>query len=232
MRQADASAEQAIVEAWHRNAAPWTRAVRQGVIESRRRVTDAAIVDAVLARRPGHVIDLGCGEGWLMRALAERGVGVLGVDAVPELVASAAGIAGCRAITCDYAAVAAGALEARADVVVCNFSLIGGDSVDALLRAIPTLLHPRGALLIQTLHPWSACGEAPYRDGWREGSWAGCGDGFAAPAPWYFRTMGGWMASFAQARLQLAELAEPLHPDTGRPTSVLFTLLPEPAPMG
>jgi 2-polyprenyl-3-methyl-5-hydroxy-6-metoxy-1,4-benzoquinol methylase len=159
-----------------------------------------------------------------VRALAGEGIDVLGVDAVPALVQAAEQHGGGRFVAMDYARIAAGALDARADVVVCNFSLLGGESVDALLRAVPRLLLPGGVLVIQTLHPWAACGDAPYRDGWREGSWAGCGEGFGEAAPWYFRTLAGWMASFHAAGLRLAALDEPSHPESGRPASVIFTL--------
>lgn len=64
-----------IVESWQNNAEAWTAAVRERRIESRTLVTDRAIVDAVLSRSPRHVLDIGCGEGWLGRALADRGVG-------------------------------------------------------------------------------------------------------------------------------------------------------------
>lgn len=218
--------ETAILRVWHDHAAPWTRAVREQAIASRRLVTDAAIVESVLARRPKSVIDLGCGEGWLLRALARHGVDGLGIDVVPALIESAAAAGGGRFLAMDYAAIAAGALREQADVVVCNFSLLGGESVDALLGAVPALLAPGGALLIQTLHPWSACGEGAYRDGWREGSWAGCGEGFGEAAPWYFRTLAGWMRSFAAAGLMLASMREPIHPQSDKPASVIFVLLP------
>ncbi len=226
-----ADREAAILRVWQQHAAPWTRAVREQAIASRRRVTDAAIVDAVLARRPQRVIDVGCGEGWLLRALARHGIEGLGVDAVPTLVESAraesvlAGSGG-RFLIMDYAAIVAGELREQADVVACNFSLLGGESVDALLGAIPALLAPGGALLIQTLHPWSACGEGAYRDGWREGSWAGCGEGFGEAAPWYFRTLAGWMRSFAAAGLVLESMREPVHPQSDQPASVIFVLVP------
>jgi len=216
--------ETVILRVWHDHAAPWMRAVRGQAIASRQLVTDAAIVEAVLAWRPKRIIDLGCGEGWLLRALARHGIEGLGVDAVPALVESAAATGGGRFLTMDYATIAAGALREQADVVVCNFSLLGEESVDALLGAMPALLAPGGALLIQTLHPWSACGEGAYRDGWREGSWAGCGEGFGEAAPWYFRTLAGWQKSFRQAGLVLREVAEPTHPGDGRPVSILFTL--------
>ena len=219
-------AEEAILRVWHDNAAPWTRAVREGRIASRRQVTDAAITRSIRTLAPRSAIDLGCGEGWLVRAMAGAGIDALGVDAVPELVEQARRSGGGRFVAMDYAQVAAGGLDARAEVVVCNFSLLGGESVDRLLRAVPALLHDGGTLLIQTLHPWTACGDAPYRDGWRDGSWAGCGEGFGDAAPWYFRSMAGWMAGFRDAGLALVGLEEPLHPDTGRPASAIFALRP------
>ena len=218
--------EQAIVDAWHGAATPWTRAVREHAIESRKLVTDDAIVRTVLARAPGRVLDVGCGEGWLAHRLSKAGLHVTGVDTVPELIA-AAGAHGGDFRELSYAQLAAGALSERFDVVICNFSLLGKTSVDDLLKTMPSLLQPGGVVLIQTLHPLADSTNA-YVDGWREGSWAGCGNGFGQAAPWYFRTLAGWQASFAAAGLSIAGLAEPLHPHTGRPASVIFTLTSRP----
>ncbi|MEX3949497.1 class I SAM-dependent methyltransferase [Paraburkholderia sp. EG287B] len=211
-----------VLASWQRNATPWIAAVRGGEIASRRLVTDAAVLDAVLACAPRSVIDLGCGEGWLALALARRGVAVTGVDAVPELVESAraAGLTDCRLLT--YEQVAQGALPCRADAVVCNFSLIGSTSVDALLRAVPTLLAPQGTLIVQTLHPLVACGDEPYVDGWRAGSWAGFSSAFRDAPPWYFRTLESWIALLDMSGLDLRALREPLDPRSGKPASVLF----------
>jgi len=78
-----------IVDSWKKNAAAWTDAVRQNQIESRTLVTNQAIVDAVLSRLPRTVLDVGCGEGWLVRSLAEHNIRAIGVDVVPSLIEKA-----------------------------------------------------------------------------------------------------------------------------------------------
>ena len=77
----------------------------------------------------------------------------------------------------------AGKFEVTADVVVCNFSLLGRESVEGVLGAVSRLLNPPGAFIVQTLHPWMACGDDVYQDGWREGTWAGNSSDHADSAP-------------------------------------------------
>jgi 2-polyprenyl-3-methyl-5-hydroxy-6-metoxy-1,4-benzoquinol methylase len=218
------SREDALVRSWSRNADAWTRTVREGGIESRRLVTDAAIVRAVLERRPERVLDLGCGEGWLARALAEQGIGVVGIDVSTELVDAARRAGGGAFHAVAYDALAADPSLARGeyDAVVCNFSLLGEDPTP-LLESLRRVLRPGGALVVQTVHPWTAAGEGPYADGWRTETFAGFGEGFAAPMPWYFRTLASWTAVIATAGYDLAGLREPLHPTTGRPASLILT---------
>ena len=155
------------LNSWHKNVSSWTDAVRTNQIESRRLVTNRAIVDAVMSRSPKQVLDIGCGEGWLSRALSERGVEVTGIDVAPGLIAEATAAGGGTFSVVSYEEVAAGDFRAQVDVAVANFALIGGDAVDALIRSVPRLLAPGGALIVQTLHPVVATGDAPYEDGWR-----------------------------------------------------------------
>jgi hypothetical protein len=52
---ANQRSESQIVESWTVNAIPWTNAVRERKIESRRLVTDAAIVDLIRHRAPTSI---------------------------------------------------------------------------------------------------------------------------------------------------------------------------------
>lgn len=221
----DSPHDAAILAAWLRNAAPWEAAVREQRIESRRLVTDRAIVAAVKEAAPRHVLDLGCGEGWLARALAAESIAVTGVDAVPALVEAARRQGGGPFHVVAYEQLAAGVPGGPFDAVVCNFALLGEQSVEQVFAALPGLLVPGGRFIVQTLHPLIACGDGPYRDGWREGSWSGIDGDFADAPPWYFRTLESWVALFVRYGLAVEELREPMHPETERPASTIFVCI-------
>lgn len=212
-----------IIRAWHENAIPWINAVRDGEIESRVLVTNQAIMDAVFRRTPESVLDIGCGEGWLVRTLVGHGIDALGVDVVPALVEAAGKHGPGRYRALAYEALSAAALNETFDVVVCNFSLLGKESVEHVFRQVPSLLNENGVFIVQTLHPVVACGDQPYQDGWRQGSWAGFSEQFRAPAPWYFRTLESWQDLFAGNGFACAVTEEPLHPKTAKPASIIFT---------
>jgi 2-polyprenyl-3-methyl-5-hydroxy-6-metoxy-1,4-benzoquinol methylase len=211
-----------IVRSWLKNASPWTAAVRQNEITSRTLVTNQAIIDAVLSRSPRTILDIGCGEGWLSRALAAHGVEAIGVDVVPALIEKAKEAGGGAFHVASYERIAAGELKVLVDVAVANFSLIGKESVEGVVQRVPDLINSGGSLVIQTLHPVVANGDEPYADGWRKGSWDGFSDGFSDPAPWYFRTIASWVKLITSAGLNLVEMREPIHPQTTKPASLIL----------
>ena len=100
---ADRSAR--MLQSWDSNADAWTDAVRERRIPSRRAGTDDAIVAAVLASKPASVLDVGCGEGWLARALAAQRCRVVGIDASEALVASARSLGGGTFVAMKYEAI-------------------------------------------------------------------------------------------------------------------------------
>ena len=114
-------------QSWTDNADAWTRAVRDDTIASRQAGTDAAVVEAVLRGLPpaGRVLDIGCGEGWLVRALAAVGVQARGVDASAPLVEAARQLGGdFEVVSYDQAADDPDRLGGPVDAVVFNFALL------------------------------------------------------------------------------------------------------------
>lgn len=200
--------EERIARSWRVNADAWSDAVRNRRIASRGAGTDAAIVEAVLRANPASVLDLGCGEGWLVRALAARGIEAVGIDASPELVAAARASGGARFECASYRELACAPSTRPFDVVVFNFALFGEDLAEPL-RAARARLRPRGTLVVQTLHPHAAAvGDAPV-EGWRVEDFCAIGGDFREPMPWYFRTLESWYTALCDAGFARVRVEEP-----------------------
>lgn len=211
---------EALLTSWEQNASAWTEAVRQQKIESRRLVTDQAIIAQALNLNPHKVLDLGCGEGWLTRALSGEGLNVVGIDGSENLISSAKQ-AGGEYLCLSYEALVAEPERAGSDyeLIIANFSLLGED-LAPLLKALRQICVPEAGVLIQTLHPLSA-GE-PYQNGWRREDFTGFGDSDWEPMPWYFRTLSGWLSLLTDAGLGFQALHEPTHPVSGKPLALML----------
>jgi 2-polyprenyl-3-methyl-5-hydroxy-6-metoxy-1,4-benzoquinol methylase len=209
--------QEQIRKSWIANASVWSETVRAQKIESRRVATDAAMLDAIFQRNPLDVLDLGCGEGWLARALSERGCTVTGVDASPALIEEARKFGGGTFRVLPYEELAT--LATQFDVIAANFSLL---DENLHLDALRTLLRPAGTLIVQTVHP--AFAGDPYADGWRVETFAAMEGDWPEPMPWYFRTISSWVNAFTAVGFMLRELREPLHPETQRPLSLVLVL--------
>jgi SAM-dependent methyltransferase len=110
------------------------------------RTADAAD-DTLLARCYGPTLDIGCGPGRLVAALAARGIPALGVDVAPAAIAltrSRGGLALRRSVFDRLP----GAGRWRSAVVADGNIGIGGD-VGGLLVRIRELLGPGGHALIE-----------------------------------------------------------------------------------
>ncbi|WP_210639489.1 MULTISPECIES: class I SAM-dependent methyltransferase [unclassified Pseudomonas] len=220
------ASESSLLQSWQHNAQSWIEAIRTGTLESRVKVTDQAILLAVLSRQPERVLDLGCGEGWLLRALAERGIEAVGVDGDATLVEAARAAGSSPVHLASYEALAQATVDIgrNYDLICANFALLHQDIIP-LLTAMNALLAPGGTLVIQTLHPWAAAA-GNYQDGWREETFAGF-QGQWQPMPWYFRTLSSWLNALDMAGFRLAGLQEPQHPQSTAPQSLLLVAEPQ-----
>jgi len=213
-----------IIESWNVNAEKWITTINNEEIESRKLVTNKAIIDAVMEYHPESIIDIGCGEGWLTRELQKKGLDVFGIDGVEVLIKNAIDKGGEHYAVCGYKDVVAGKLPVKKlfNAAVINFALIDKEEAEELINFLPAILQQNGLLFIQTLHPLFV--EGDYVTGWKEGSWNGMKQNFTMPYNWFFRTIEDWIRLFSGAGFYLEILKEPIHPLTLKPASVIFIL--------
>ena len=104
-----------------------------------------------------------------------------------------------------------------------------------VLRALRGMLARTGGWSIQTVHPWVACGDAPYVDGWRAETFASFGGGFVDADAVVFphaRIVG--RCCRARRGFAIERIDEPVDAESGRPLSLLIdaTARTEPRAMG
>jgi 2-polyprenyl-3-methyl-5-hydroxy-6-metoxy-1,4-benzoquinol methylase len=219
------TASQQILESWKVNAGNWIDTIDNADLESRVLVTNDAIVNTVCSYDADKILDIGCGEGWLTRALRAKGRQIYGIDAIAALIENAIVKDGSFYETLSYKELAAGILPAQQpfDAAVFNFALIDKEDTEAVINAVPNFLVKNGLLFVQTLHPLSIASAGEYSSGWKPGSWNGMKRNFEQPYPWWFRTLEDWLLLFS-AKFQLIAIKEPVHPATKQPVSVIFIL--------
>ncbi len=112
--------------------------------------------ESVLRRAVGPVIDVGCGPGRHVLALAGRGVSALGLDSSPAAVRVARS-RGAEAIEGSIFDDVHGAGTWASALLLDGNIGIGGDPV-ALLARIGSLLAPGGRVLVELARPGAATG--------------------------------------------------------------------------
>ncbi len=214
-----------IKRSWDANAQVWSDAVRRKSIPSRTTGTDRFIVESVKRLKPKSVIDIGCGEGWLVRQLSEGAFClVTGIDGCEQLIENARSEhPSGHYFVRDYESLALQpeTLKGPYDVAVCNFALLD-ENLIPLLSAIRHNLAPNGSLLIQTLHPCSSNHQEEPQDGWRNEDFSSLGSEPWQEMPWYFRTLPSWEHTLATAGYSVVASDGPGDPKTGKPLSILF----------
>jgi SAM-dependent methyltransferase len=187
-------------------------------MESRRLVTNDAILKTVVRLSGQRILDVGCGEGWLSHKLTEAGRVVAGFDSSSELIGHARHATDAKFLVLSYEQFTGAPYSVGQDfdIAVCNFSLLG-ETIAPLLKALHQVIKPCGHLLIQTVHPFTTSEGLPYRDGWREETFEGLPGEWSAMAMVFpddeFMDAGGDIHRLAYCRMPGA--ASPCDRKTG-----------------
>ncbi|MDH6142104.1 ubiquinone/menaquinone biosynthesis C-methylase UbiE [Kitasatospora sp. GP30] len=141
-----------------------------------------------------QVLDLGCGEGIITRAVAARGAAVLGIDPSPRMIGharSGGGVEpGSAAYAVDDACVLATVADDSMDWVTAGLALNNVSDLDATLLAVRRVLRPAGSLVLTVPHP---CFEAPHA------SWSQAADGTARRVVGDYLAEGFWRSTNPEA---------------------------------
>jgi SAM-dependent methyltransferase len=205
------------------NAQFWIRIIRERLDRYRTELTDAAVLDAI-GDVDGHtVLDLGCGEGYMARNLADRGADVVGVDINPELVAAAHAHEQDEPRGIDYVRGSAYDIPIgwRFDLVVMNHLANDLDDLGQALSEVARVLYPGGRVVMLALHPchyYARSGLAEDDPQWvelyyqlrvREQAFNVAGIESPAPVTAYYRPLEDYFAALAGNGLVVTGFSEP-----------------------
>jgi trans-aconitate 2-methyltransferase len=129
---------------------PWDPSEYQKFSAERSRPADDLLAQVEL-EAPGRIVDLGCGTGWLARAMAERwpGADVIGIDNSPEMLRQADKLAIEGRLRFEPGDIAAWAPDEPVDLIVSNAALQWLDDHERLLGRLAALLAAGGVLAVQ-----------------------------------------------------------------------------------
>jgi SAM-dependent methyltransferase len=181
----------------------------------------AVLLDALPRDMSGQrVLDLGCGEGLITRAVAARGAHVIGVDPTVRLIERARAIEATAgtgaAYRVDDGCTLATIADGWANWVTAGLSLNNVPDLGAAIASIRRALVPGGQLAFTVPHP---CFEAPRArwvgaervigSYWEEGFWRSANRGGVRRAGNHHRTISHYLTGLIDHGFTLTLVAEP-----------------------
>jgi len=184
------------------------------------------LLDQLPERLSGRrLLDLGCGEGIVARALAGRGASVLGIDPSPRMIehARAAGPRGIEYAVDDGCTLAT-ITTSSVDWVTAGLSLNNVPDLGAALTAVRRVLTVGGELVLTIPHPcfeaphatWARPEDGPARrivgDYFAEGFWRSGNPEGARRAGNQHRTVAAYLTALIAHGFLVVAVAEPAPP--------------------
>tara|TARA_R110002012_G_scaffold321191_3_gene547979 strand:+ start:24136 stop:24804 length:669 start_codon:yes stop_codon:yes gene_type:complete len=212
-----------IKTSWETNAEEWIKVLESQQISSRK-FTNEAIMAVLKNSKAIKILDMGCGEGWLSRAITSMGKTAVGLDATASLLANARkkGKEVYHHLSYEDIIDAKKIADAPFDAAVFNFCIYQHKTLNLLLLELKQSVIEKGEIIIQTLHPYFLLQhQLPYQSQWIDDSWKGLAGNFTDGHQWYARTFEDWNSEFQNAGLVLNEIIE-VNNEKQIPISVIF----------
>jgi ubiquinone/menaquinone biosynthesis C-methylase UbiE len=181
-----------------------------------------------------HVLDIGCGEGLITRAVAARGAAALGIDPTSALIQHARATERTQPVGATYrqddGATLSSVGSKTTDWVTAGLSLNNIPDLDSAIGSIRRVLKPDGRLVFTVPHP---CFDAPHSESvsingtprrlvgeyFAEGLWRTAKPQSVRRAGNYHRTIATYVSALMDHGFALEVLAEPAPDDQVRETN-------------
>jgi len=133
----------------------WQRIIREKKDPYRTYVTDPALFNLFKTIPvPSHILDAGCGEGYVSRWLAKQGHQVVGIDASSKMILSAeqASIGSEKYLVLDLTELS---FKSNSfDAVVSNLVLMEIENLKKAVSEICRIINRGGKFIFQIIHPF------------------------------------------------------------------------------
>ena len=217
--------------AWDVAAAAWDEFVETGLDYWRTEVHGPALLAACDELQDQRVLDLGCGQGWFSRQLAQRGAQVVGIDFSAAQLANARRHEAAHPLGIDCRQLDAALVDAQwppgsFDLVTACMALHDSPDAARILTAVRRVQTPAGRCAFSIVHPVAA---APVHEwlrddhGQKQGLWI---DGYFDSGPYvaewnmawltthwatpqWHRTLSEWGTLVTEAGFVIARIDEP-----------------------
>ena len=142
---------------WDGNSAGWIAGVRGGCDKYREYVNNPAFFSMLGSIEGMRIIDIGCGEGYNTRKLAERGASVVGVDISEKLIEAASELEAKQQLGIEYHQISGDDLSMFADksfdAVVSTMALMDFGNLASCVAEAWRVLKDEGFFQFSVLHP-------------------------------------------------------------------------------
>jgi ubiquinone/menaquinone biosynthesis C-methylase UbiE len=172
---------------WNANADAWTQLARAGYDIYRDYFNTPAFLRMLPAVEGLAGLDIGCGEGYNTRLLAERGARVMAIDIADVFIAHAKRVEEQAPLGIDYRVASAVELpfaDGAFDFATGFMSFMDVPETDRVLQEAYRVLRPGGFLQFSITHP---CFDTPHRRNLRDAT----GKTYALEVGDYFRNLEG-----------------------------------------